>query len=124
MDVNELRCASLVEILAIAFLLMFFFAVIILPFVIIVWIFVNNVEEKSRGVITMLLGFLLMGFGSFFIFVFHFLWPQKFLVTASVSGSRVGIEFSLLEMLLWAIPLAWVVFSFWVVKKKDLMIIL
>ena len=107
----------MVQLLLLSCMIIGLLTIVIFPFTILLGIFLKIMEQRSKGLVTMLLGFLLISFGFLFVVILGIAWPERFLITTEIGYSYLGIKLHLMDIILWSIPLIWIVFSCWIMWK-------
>ncbi|MBN2101729.1 MAG: hypothetical protein JW716_02565 [Candidatus Aenigmarchaeota archaeon] len=91
--------------------------IVIVPFVILITIFLRMMGNGSRGILEMLAGFLLMCTGYLFMFFIAITWGGSNILSTAITNESLVLEANYMAVALFSIPVIWVIAS--VILMKD-----
>ncbi len=90
--------------------------IVIIPFVILITIFLRMIENESKGLLQMLAGFLLMCTGYLFMFLIAVTWSGSNIMSTAVTSEALIFEANYLAVALFSIPVIWVMVAVFLMK--------
>jgi len=91
--------------------------IVIIPFAILMTIFLRIIEAESKGLLTMLGGFFMMCMGYLFMFVIALSWNGSDLISTAITSETLVFEANFIGIALFSIPVIWVVASALLMKE-------
>jgi len=91
--------------------------IVIVPFVILITIFLRMMGNESRGILEMLAGFLLMCTGYLFMFLIAITWGGSNILSTAMTNEALVLEANYMAIALFSIPVVWVIAS--LILMKD-----
>jgi len=91
--------------------------IVIVPFVILISIFLRMIENESKGLLEMVSGFLLMCMGYLFMFLIALSWSGSNIVSTAVTNEALVFEANFMALAVFSIPIVWILAS--VILMRD-----
>ena len=91
--------------------------IIVIPFSILLSIILRVIENESKGLLTMLGGFLMMCVGYLFMFVIVIAWNGSDIISTAITTESLVFEANFMGIALFSIPVVWVIASAMLMKE-------
>ena len=91
--------------------------IVIVPFVILISLFLRMIKEESQGILELLAGFLLMCTGYLFMFIISLTWSESNILSTAITSEALVLEANYMAIALFSIPVVWVLAA--VILMKD-----
>ena len=90
--------------------------IIIVPFAILIAIFLRVIENESKGLLTMVGGFLMMCIGYFFMFLIAMSWGESNIISTAITTESLVLEANFITIILFSLPVVWIISSVFLMK--------